>query len=1180
MKFKKILSIICCVALLLSAVYVNTTIFAGATDGTLTVDFATDTIDVLKNIKQPAEQTDTNYLKVEDGALQLRTFWSVKTFSFDYVLEPNTEYKVTWERNITKNVQHSDRYVGFYRLPDSVVDDAQASVKNAETCIKLIPDKETTSGYEIETFSFITRDFTDENNRFGLITVGKDFTAKIKSIKIERIGPGHWTPDSATYDFSKDTIDVIQNIKQPAEQTSYNYLKVEGGALKIRTQNEVKTFNFDFELAPNTRYKVTWERRIPINTQYSDKLVGFYRMADRIEDDANAVENSPTALKLIPNGTLVKDYETETFKFTTPDFTDEYNLFGMIVSGENIGMLIKSITIEKIDEDDSVDDEGNVSNFDFSANGFKHITNKKPGSSNDKIEQGDGVLNFSISWSAATFTFRYKLKPNTMYKVTWEYQVTSNSPYSDRYCGFYRLEDKQNGDGVAVKDSPQALNIIPQKLTTEGFTSGLFTFKTDDLSDGYDMLGFVASAQSFAIQIKNLTITPVTEEELAKLITNGDFEKELNGWSKDATVATASTEARSGNYALNMKGGYYATASQGFIPEKNQSYEISFWYKGKTSGINNWSVAGGAVSFSNANALSKGALESSDDWRQVTTVVSSGDEAVLFLAFRSAYGDDYLIDDITVTKTDAPAEEPLASTAPTILPLYTTKNYEGTTSLETFNLYISSPEDNLITDYSFENGTGNWNKDLLFGNGLLSVVEDSNARTGKKVLKFEAHDLETPAWSSFYVDVEPNTEYYFVTMARGELWSDTNTCDLHFGIADYDTGKFLTQTEIRGTSETKQLITCFDGDWHSERTCFNSGDATRISIAFYGANSTAYFDDMYLFKAEDKIDYEFPYRSIEGGNVTNASPAKKGANAVDNLFRNVDLSDITDSFWNNDSFSLNGLSISDTGSRAYGNAIYYSEATYYTGKPKQSYYFKWIDVEPNTEYTFSADYVITKKGDGWFGMVTGNKYIPGVITKTNFSDKFTYNYNWNTASYTFNTGGYDRVGFVLCDKGGAAYIDNLTLVKASEAIVKPAVDTSYMPQKITSSSLTIKNSTISVSIGTSINSIKTKLNDGQYLRAFENSTDGAEITDLSVAVKTGNAICLMDGPTVFDRVVLVVKGDIDGDGKCALSDLEKVMKYSCNLQALSDIEKEAADVDNNGIVDVNDIALLCGMMSN
>lgn len=349
---------------------------------------------------------------------------------------------------------------------------------------------------------------------------------------------------------------------------------------------------------------------------------------------------------------------------------------------------------------------------------------------------------------------------------------------------------------------------------------------------------------------------------------------------------------------------------------------------------------------------------------------------------------------------------------------------------------VCEEDNNLITDCSFENGTGNWNQNTLFASNYMSVISTDKAKSGNKCLKFNTKNTKENVWCIFYLDVEPNTVYYFTGFSRGDFWSDTNKCDMSFGIIDAATGKFVESSYSGYHCADYQLGTTFDEQWHISRAEVNTGSATKIGIGFTANSSVAYFDELYFFKSEDAVEYQFPKRDVEFPIITDENPEFIGCNKDFNLVDDFDFEEDGNSYWK-DSLGYDiTATVKDTSS-VNGKALYYLENTYGSSKPKQTYYIKWIDVEPDTEYTFSASYKVLKSGNGWFGVINGSEYLPAAIKKFKFSELLQSDDPtlWNTTGVTFNSGGFSRVGIAVCDIGGEAFIDNLRLFKKNYGIV-------------------------------------------------------------------------------------------------------------------------------------------------
>ena len=349
-------------------------------------------------------------------------------------------------------------------------------------------------------------------------------------------------------------------------------------------------------------------------------------------------------------------------------------------------------------------------------------------------------------------------------------------------------------------------------------------------------------------------------------------------------------------------------------------------------------------------------------------------------------------------------------------------------------LYYCNDEDNLITDASFEEGNGNWKQGTLLNSGVMSVVSSDSARTGNKCLRFRARNLAKDVWCNFYIDVEPNTVYYFTAFAKGELWNSKNRCDLSFGIVDAETQKFVAESYSGSHCEDYQLGISFDNEWHVVRAEVNTGSATRIGIGFTGKSSTAYIDDIYFCKQSDAVEYQFPKRDIEFPTFTDENPDFLGCYKENNLVEDFDFEDVSNTYWKDALGYDITADVVNTNSSA-GKALHYSENTYGTGVPKRTYFIKWIDVKPNTEYTFSASYRLLKGGKGWFGVINGSEYLPAAIKKFTLEELPNVGAdNWNNVGVTFDSGNFSRVGIALCDKGGECYIDNIRLFEKSNGI--------------------------------------------------------------------------------------------------------------------------------------------------
>lgn len=89
------------------------------------------------------------------------------------------------------------------------------------------------------------------------------------------------------------------------------------------------------------------------------------------------------------------------------------------------------------------------------------------------------------------------------------------------------------------------------------------------------------------------------------------------------------------------------------------------------------------------------------------------------------------------------------------------------------------------------------------------------------------------------------------------------------------------------------------------------------------------------------------------------------------------------------------------------------------------------------------------------------------------------------------------------------------------------------------------------------------------LRVF-NTNNEALAGDASVS--TGYKIRLLDGNTVLGELTIIVKGDVDGNGRVNALDISAIQKHILDIESLSGIPEKAADLDNDGRVNSLDIS--------
>ena len=303
-------------------------------------------------------------------------------------------------------------------------------------------------------------------------------------------------------------------------------------------------------------------------------------------------------------------------------------------------------------------------------------------------------------------------------------------------------------------------------------------------------------------------------------------------------------------------------------------------------------------------------------------------------------------------------------------------------------------------------------------------------------------------------DLKPDTNYWLTLFVKAAAVTSVEDSFITFGMTVPQTGDFILMADPaseggRPYKTGQQLVPmAYDNQWHVLTVPFNTRELTKLNFTIDGLNCEVWFDNIYIFEEVNAKHFVSPVTVKGEAAVTDSNPKLLGCQEDQNLFENHDLSD-GDAFWGENSHKFgvfgNALTVADSGSKGYGNALHYL-----AGRPNGTYYIKWIDVQPHTEYTFSARYAIAQPGEGFMGLINGyclesevteNRLFPTMIQQFGFGeDSYLESQAWQTAAVSFNSGERNRIGFVICDAGGEAYIDELRLFQSVDGIALEAVE--------------------------------------------------------------------------------------------------------------------------------------------
>ena len=115
-----------------------------------------------------------------------------------------------------------------------------------------------------------------------------------------------------------------------------------------------------------------------------------------------------------------------------------------------------------------------------------------------------------------------------------------------------------------------------------------------------------------------------------------------------------------------------------------------------------------------------------------------------------------------------------------------------------------------------------------------------------------------------------------------------------------------------------------------------------------------------------------------------------------------------------------------------------------------------------------------------------------------------------------------------------------------------------------------------------LRSVPVNKNTVEYIAAqFRNNPGSLRFTDTDGDVLTGTdrvgtgaVIELMDGNTVLDHMLVIITGDVDGDGKITAQDVSHVSRFVADLELFNIRQLTAADVNGDGKLNNRDASYL------
>ena len=817
------------------------------------------------------------------------------------------------------------------------------------------------------------------------------------------------------------------------------------------------------------------------------------------------------------------------------------------------GMIVDNFVLEKLNIDNAIVKNGSFENgtalWDFSSNQLITAT------------ASDGI-NCVLLKKWYHLSQNFTVDPNKSYRICFDVFNTTGT------YGFMRIYDS---DDLIMKEfqiQPYGLN--GWETATTVFESG----ENENLR-----LDFVADGEN--IRLDNVI---VIETDPNNLIVNGDFELKKLGWKFDDSFIAISDFGKEGN-GISVKGGYHKALSQNIVVEENTNYKLSFDYKGITpQGIAAFAISKNET-FNSYSVLAKGSLESSEVWNKSELVFSSGSNTALKLLFQTSYESDYLIDNVIIEKTTE------AST------IYEDNRavFVGSIGENYWHHYVFVPKEgsNLILNEDFSGTSSDKINNATYFQGVAGSITDEDGASyfGDKALKFQAGETEEIV--SIPLKLEKDKTYYIGMYSKVGKFDPQKGTSFTYGISDPDSGNFLRPADLSSNNanmytDTIQLIAQHDSSWHYNLFKIETNGQERVDFTLRGKEITAYIDTLYVFDPDNSEHFQGTLNKISNVTITDKNATELGTKSDEqNLFENFDLSQ-TDTYWS-DKTKLNNWVFGDTLTIANSNHNIQKSALLYDNYrryPRNIYYIKWVDVKPNTQYTFSARYVITKPGDGYFGIIEGynsgssissvseNVIHPNLVEKYEFNEaSYDVDQNWQDVGFSFNTGDRNRVGFFVQDGGGTAYIDDLRLFETKNGTVLKKQEDNFPNELISNDSnlMVTGNDIYGISQETKLSNVIKKFENAKYIRVFD--AYGDEVTDYNILASTGMEIRLMNGPVIKARATIVILGDANGDGIVNKEDSKAIIKSLGKEKPLDGAYLAAADYDQDGEVTAFDSLL-------
>jgi len=667
----------------------------------------------------------------------------------------------------------------------------------------------------------------------------------------------------------------------------------------------------------------------------------------------------------------------------------------------------------------------------------------------------DGTNGWSIGGNTALFTEGYSGSSSLLlsHGSAWgeaAYQVIALEKNTDYTLTWY--SKRVSGEGTYMVSIMNEANFDQKVTTVEGqnwfnqtsseWTKSEYVFNTGEFSEiRLKFCPETAGAGSFLVDA--ITLTKAGEapaDPTGNLIKNGNFESGTNDWKWATKTKLDTDNAYTGKASarLDHDSAYGEALTQMVTIKPNTDYVIIYYTK-RISGHGAWdlflmdgdtihSASPYNVEFTSGQRWFQQGVD--DGWVKTRLEFNSGEMTKVFVKFGPEAADSgvFLLDDVGMYVKGSEPAEPAVPVVPV--------SGLSLTSYGVLNNRPISEDKNMLKNGSFESTGGQWDV-ATFHTKNVSVVADSTTKFGNHSLFFDTSSIaeKNTVTTVFWMDVEEDTSYVFSTWLKGAFLADDNRGRATIGVVD-ENRKYLTMGEEVFLNGKRQLVpTAWDNQWHLRSVEFNTGSHTKIGIAMTGWGSKLWIDDMALFEVGNGIKYmsenmagniqlDYNFEHIICADEDNLIP--------DSSFNNSQETN----FWQGSYGWRNNFVTFANNEDEYGTSMKYIS----TGDKAATHIIKWVDVEPNTQYTFAVDLKIIEDGFGKIVLLDNKKRDKVAFYAVSF-DSYDYddyeNTGWRTVVTSFNTDAYDKIGIAFVDDGGEALIDNMYFFKTEDGIAMP-----------------------------------------------------------------------------------------------------------------------------------------------